>query len=296
MTAGPAQEPTPLRYEAIICDLDGVVYRDTEPCPGAAEGLARARAMGARVLFLTNNASRPPRETAARIRAVGVPAEAEDVLTSAGVSAQALLDGALGPVPTGPGGRVLAVGGTGVWEALEEAGLNPTRSAEDPGVWAVVQGLGRDVDQLDEAAYAIAAGARWLAVNEDSTLPTGRGLAIGNGSLVAAVGHATGRRPDLVTGKPHAWASRAALALLGTPAGRTLAVGDRLDTDVAGAHAAGIPSALVLTGVSTRADAEEAVGPQRPDHVIATLQELPGLLTGEPGGRGRAGRDGIETP
>lgn len=288
------------RFDAIVCDLDGVVYRGGAPCPGAAEGLATVRAAGVAVLFLTNNASRPPAEVAAAISAVGVPAAESDVLTSAMVAARSITAGALGPVP-GDGQhtpRVLAVGGPGVWDALEEEGLRPTRSAADPGVWAVVQGLGREVDQLDEAAYAIAAGARWLAVNEDSTLPTARGLAIGNGSLVAAVAHATGRRPDLVTGKPQRHASDAALAALGTDRERTLALGDRLDTDIAAARAAGMPSALVLTGVSGRSDVERAAPAHHPDHVLNTLLELPGLVLGDagPGGSGRAGpsvRDGI---
>lgn len=284
------------RYDALVCDLDGVVYRGSEPCPGAVEGVSAARDLGLKVLFLTNNASRPPREVAARIRAVGVQADVDEVLTSAMVAAEAITAGAVGE-PAAPGGaRVLAVGGAGVWEALEGAGLNPTRSAADPGVWAVVQGLGRDVDQLDEAAYAIGAGARWLAVNEDSTLPTPRGLAIGNGSLVAAVAHATGRRPDLVVGKPHSWAARAALAVLGTSPERTLSIGDRLDTDIAGARAAGLASVLVLTGVSTREEAREASPDLRPDHVLSTLHDLPALLTGVAPGPMSPGRDGIGAP
>lgn len=261
----------------ILCDLDGVVYRAHEACPGAAEGLASARAAGVRILFMTNNASRPPQVVADQLTELGVPASVHEVLTASQVAAQVL---ATSRPELASGGLVLAVGGEGVALALRENGLIPCSPAEAAAglggpIEAVVQGYGAHVSVADltEAAYAIRAGATWMATNDDATLPTDRGLAPGNGSLVAAVAHATGAAPTVV-GKPHAPAYDVALRLLDLPREQVLMVGDRLDTDIVGARALGLPSALVLTGVSTRDEAETAPPTHRPDHVVETIPDL----------------------
>lgn len=181
-------------------------------------------------------------------------------------------------------GLVLAVGGRGVGLALDDVGLpwvspERTREAATSGeplrIVAVVQGYGPGLGVLDltEAAYAVAGGATWVATNDDATLPTERGLAVGNGSLVAAVANATGSRPEVV-GKPHAPAYRIAVDRLGLPLEDCLMLGDRLDTDIAGAAALGLRSALVLTGVSGREDVEALPEHLRPDHVAATIPDL----------------------
>ncbi|WP_151523216.1 HAD-IIA family hydrolase [Serinicoccus kebangsaanensis] len=270
--------------EGMLCDLDGVVYRAHEPCDGAVEGLARARAAGVRVLFMTNNASRSPEDVAAQLTDLGVPADPQDVLTASEVAAEELAS-------TRPdllaSGAVLAVGGPGVAAALQAAGFHvlvppdladADRRAGVPPIGAVVQGYGPRVGVADlaEAAYAITAGALWVATNDDPTLPTERGQAPGNGSLVMAVAHATGASP-VVVGKPHRPAYDVALRRLGLPPEATLMVGDRLDTDIAGARAAGLRSALVLTGVSTRAEADAAPHEQRPDRVADTILDLSDL-------------------
>lgn len=265
----------------ILCDLDGVVYRAHQPCPGAVDGLADARSAGVRVLFMTNNASRAPQEVAEQLTDLGVPTGADDVLTASQVAAQALAE-RRGDLRDG--GRVLAIGGPGVAEALREAGFDPCtseeareldRSGRAEVVGAVVQGYGPDVGvpDLTEGAYRIRAGATWVATNDDATLPTERGLAPGNGSLVAALAQATGSTP-LVTGKPHAPAYDVALQRLGLPVEQALMIGDRLDTDIAGANAVGLRSALVLTGVSTREEADAAPDDERPDEIAATIPDL----------------------
>src|SRR5699024_6126077 len=141
---------------------------------------------------------------------------------------------------------------------------------------AVVQGYGADVDwpELAEATYAVTGGAYWVATNTDPTLPTERGQAPGNGALVAAVSHATGHQPDLVTGKPHPPAFEIALQRLGVPADQTLMIGDRLDTDIEGARRAGLGTALVLTGVHGRKDVDSAGAHQQPDHIAASILDL----------------------
>lgn len=271
-----------MSVSGILCDLDGVVYRGDLPCPGAVEGLSDAREAGVRVLFMTNNASRLPEVVAEHLTRLGLSTRPDEVLGSAQVAATVLADDRPGLAEGDE--VVLAVGGPGVALALSEAGLRPVlpadvraaaERAEQAPVAAVVQGYGPDVSALDlaEVAYAIADGACWIATNDDATLPTGRGMAPGNGALVAAVVHATGATP-LVVGKPHPPAYQVALERLGLPREECLMLGDRLDTDIVGARAVGLASALVLTGVSTRAEAAGADRAHRPDHVVETIPDL----------------------
>lgn len=271
-----------MRIRGVLCDLDGVVYRAHEPCPGAVQGITAARERGVPVLFMTNNASRTPDEVAGQLTGLGLPTAPEEVLTASQVAA-ALVAAEYPTVAADGGGAVLAIGGPGVGAALSGHGLRwvdaPTVQAavdsHPAQVDVVVQGYGPDVGVADltEAAYAVAAGAAWVATNDDATLPTERGLAPGNGSLLAAVRHATGAEPRVV-GKPHAHAYREGLRRLGVSAAECLMIGDRLDTDIAGARALGLPSALVLTGVSTREDARSAPESLRPDLVVDSLTEL----------------------
>lgn len=265
----------------IICDLDGVLYRGDVACPGAAAGIASARAAGVRLLFMTNNASRTPVQVAEHLRSTGVPAAPEEVLTSSQVGAAHLEDLRRAEGLTVSGAPVLAVGGPGVGQALDDVGLQVVRSADvgplgpERPFWAVLQGFGPDlrVSDLHEAAYAIRAGAHWVATNSDATLPTSRGLAPGNGSLVTAVAHGTGASP-VVVGKPWPASYRTALQRLDLPAERVLAIGDRIDTDIEGALACGIPAALVLTGVDTEADVQALAPGRRPAHVAPTIPDL----------------------
>lgn len=267
-----------MTYRGLLCDLDGVVYRGASACDGAAEGLAMARAAGVSILFLTNNAARLPEEVAAHLQSLGIEAQEQEVLNSSQVAAGHLRQHH--PIPDGR--FVLAIGGPGVAAALVDEGLPTVHPREVPdhggsgNVAAVVQGLGTDLTWADlaEAVFAVSQGAYWVATNTDATLPLERGQAPGNGALVASVARATGREPDLVTGKPHAPAYEIALQRLGVPPEEVLMVGDRLDTDIEGANAAGLATALVLTGVHGRADLEGAPQEQQPDHVVGTLLDL----------------------
>lgn len=273
-----------MTVRGLLCDLDGVVYRGDTACEGAIEGLQGARDAGVRLLFMTNNASRPPEEVAAHISRLGLATSPEEVLNASQVAADVLRSRVDGGELALEDGLVLAVGGRGVGLALDDVGLpwvspERTREAATSGeplrIVAVVQGYGPGLGVLDltEAAYAVAGGATWVATNDDATLPTERGLAVGNGSLVAAVANATGSRPEVV-GKPHAPAYRIAVDRLGLPLEDCLMLGDRLDTDIAGAAALGLRSALVLTGVSGREDVEALPEHLRPDHVAATIPDL----------------------
>lgn len=254
------------RYVAVVCDLDGVVYRGAEALPGAVESL---NGLTVPVIYATNNASRAPEDVAEHLRGLGLPVQPSDVVTSSQAG------GAEVARRFPAGSSVLTVGGAGVAVAVEAAGLRSRPDAREPVV-AVVQGYGPEVTAADlgEAAYAIEAGALWVATNTDLTLPTDRGVAPGNGSLVGAVANACGHGPDVVVGKPYPPLYLMCAERLGVGPDRILAVGDRLDTDIAGAHAAQMDSLFVLTGVNTLVDAALAPANQRPTYAADDLRAL----------------------
>jgi HAD superfamily hydrolase (TIGR01450 family) len=254
-------------YDLVILDLDGVVFLIDKPIPGAPGVIEQLRALGVPVIFATNNASRRAREVADLLAGMGVPAQAEEVFTSAGAAARLLAE------RFEPGARILVVGADALREEVADAGLSVVASADD-GPVAVVQGYGPRVGwpELAEATLAVRKGALWVATNADRTLPSPRGALPGNGSLVAAVATALGRQPDIVVGKPSPGLFRA--AAVGRK--RPLVVGDRLDTDIAGARQAGMDSLLVLTGVSHRSDLESLPDELRPTYVA---DDLSGLFT-----------------
>ena len=269
VTAPPLSgSPLPLleQYDALLLDLDGVVYLDDQPVPGAVAALQHARDAGLAITFVTNNAAHTPSDVVDRLTGLGVKADPEEVVTSSMAAADLLA------AELAAGAPVLVVGGRGLWSAVEAAGLTPSRSAD--GVAAVVQGWGPDVAWTDlaEATVALRAGARWVATNLDRTLPSPRGPLPGSGSLIAAVRTATGREPDAVAGKPFPPLLEAARRRCG--GSRPLVVGDRLDTDIAGAIGAGLPSLLVLTGVSQAADLLAAPADQRPTYLGNGLDAL----------------------
>ncbi|HEY5984933.1 MAG TPA: HAD family hydrolase, partial [Streptosporangiaceae bacterium] len=189
-------EPLTSRYDVALLDLDGVVYIGGSAVSGAAEALAKAAAAGMGLAFVTNNASRTPSAVAAQLTGLGVPARAEQVITSAQAAARLLAE----RLP--PGSPVLIVGGIGLRVAVRERGLRPVSVASDRPA-AVVQGYAPDIGYalLAEGALAVANGAWYVASNADLTLPSVRGRQPGNGSLLQVIITATGRRP-VIAGKP----------------------------------------------------------------------------------------------
>ena len=253
-------------HDVLLLDLDGVLYVGAGAVPHAVDALAAAAAGGTPALFVTNNASRTPDEVAGQLTALGVPARPEQVTTSSQAGALLVAQHA------GDAASVLAVGGPGVRAALVEAGLRVLARPEDRPD-AVLQGFGRQVGWTDlcDVVVAVQAGALWVATNTDLTIPTERGLMPGNGSLIGVVRRAVAVDP-LVAGKPERAIFDAAAARAG--AARPLVVGDRLDTDIAGAVAAEMPALLVLTGVSGPQDAFAAPPAHRPTYVGADLRAL----------------------
>lgn len=257
-------------YDAVVLDLDGTVVRGAEVVPEAPEVINELRQAGRAVLFMTNNASRAPDEIAEHLTALGIQTVPDDVITS-GQAAVTMLAAELPP-----GAAVLVVGSEALVAAVRSAGLRPVAVASERPA-AVVQGHSTETgwSRLAEACLAIRHGAMWIACNIDRTLPSERGLLPGNGAMVAALQAATDREPT-VAGKP-------ARPLLDTAVDRTgaqcpLVVGDRLDTDIAGARAVGLDSLLVLSGVADAVALLAAPPEQRPVHVGADLRSLRGSL------------------
>ena len=241
-------------------DLDGVIWLADAPIPGAAEAVARLRAAGEPVVFVTNNSSQCVGDVEAKLARQGIPAEG-DVVTSARAAA-ALVE---------PGERVLVCGGPGVTEAIEERGATPVRDGDAD---AVLVGFHRDFDyeRLRIASTAVRRGARLLATNDDATYPTPDGPIPGGGAILASIVTATGVSP-IVAGKPNGPMADLVRARLGSEG---MMVGDRPDTDGRFARVLGYRFALVHTGVTL---AHEVVDPE-PDVIAADLASLVDDLVG----------------
>lgn len=262
---------TPLDgVDAVLADLDGVVYAGPGALPHAVDSLNRA-AETARLGYITNNASRTDASVAAHLSSLGLSVAPADVITSP-QAAMRLLAGIVPPPAT-----LLIVGGDGLVDEAEKAGYTVTRSAEDSPA-AVVQGFAPEVAWTDlaEAAFALKVpedegGIPWIATNTDWTIPRERGVAPGNGTLVSAVHTAIGRLAT-VAGKPEVPIFEEAMARFG--ATKPLFIGDRLDTDILGAVRAGIESALVLTGIDRPKHVLAAPEGSRPTYILSDLREL----------------------
>lgn len=262
------------RYRALLLDLDGTLYRGNSVVAGALEALKEA---AERVVYVTNNSSRSADSVAGLLREFGFRARGGDVVTSGEAAARLAVE------KLGEGARVLVVGTQDLATGMAQRGLLPVRECESGVPDAVVQGHSPHTgwSDLAEAAYALGAGAVWLATNTDPTLPTQRGLAPGNGAMVAALRTATGREP-VVVGKPYPPVLEEALRRVGTR--EALVVGDRLDTDIEGASGVGIDSVLVLTGVTELGDLQGLPLDRWPTYIAESMCSLdqPAMACAEP--------------
>lgn len=252
-------------HDLVMFDLDGVVYVGGEAIDGVAAAIDRVRESGRHVAFVTNNASRTPDQVAAKLTKVGVSAEAHDVVTSAQAAARVLVE------EHGAGARVLMLGGEGLKVALLEAGLEPVDDPE--GAVAVASGYGPDVRWRDimRVSTLVRDGLPYVASNADLTIPTPYGLAPGHGVLVRTITGFAGV-DAIVAGKPEKPLMEETVLRVGGD--RPLMVGDRLDTDIEGAHAIDAPSLLVLTGVTWIEDLASAPPRLRPTYISPTLAGL----------------------
>lgn len=252
----------------ILADLDGVLYQGARPIEHAIPALLKARKK-ATLGFITNNASRTPRSVSDHISNLGIPATAEDVVTSPQAAIRVLSRS------VAPGSLILVVGGEGLTQEVERAGFRITRSADDVPD-AVIQGFSPEVGWSDLAQASFALQRRpeipWVATNTDWSIPVEGGVAPGNGALVSAVHLAVGRLATFA-GKPEKEIFDVALERF-APQDDVLMIGDRLDTDIMGANRAGIRSALVLTGIDSPKTLLASDESQRPTYVLEDLREL----------------------
>lgn len=258
----------------LVFDLDGVVYLGDTVIPGAVPTLNALAAAGHRLYYLTNNSTRSRRNYADKLTGMGIPAQPEQVMTSA--YATGLYLRGLGAA----GKRVYVVGEGGLRAEMEYAGLEVAGDADLAPVQYVVAGLDRELTyaKLRRAHEEITChGATFVATNRDATYPMETGEIPGGGAIVAPIECSTGVK-GFTVGKPepHTWLR--ILELAGASPAEALMVGDRSETDILGARRVGLHTALVLTGVTTAADAEILTGDERPDYVLEDLNSLPALV------------------
>jgi HAD superfamily hydrolase (TIGR01450 family) len=257
-------------FRAYLLDLDGVIYRGEQVLPGARELVQWLDATGRRVMYLSNNSFATPAAVAQKLARLGMPRPAGRVLTAGGAAAQLL-------ARRFPGGRVYALAMPEVAALVAEAGLRSVwqNAVDGPTPDAVLVGLDRTLtyDRLARGLRAVLAGAAFIAVNRDPRLPVENGFEPGTGALVTALEYASGRQAEIV-GKPAPGIALEALRELGTPTTDALMVGDALDMDVLAGNAAGVDTALVLTGLTTAEEAQAATGARHPTLVFPGLPEL----------------------
>ncbi len=263
---GSCPQPLVDAYDLAMFDLDGVVYIGEDAVPGAPAHLARARELGVHLAFITNNASRPPEAVVEKLAGVGVQASVSDVVTSAQAAARVLSD------RFGDGAFVAVLGATGLEEALRAQRLEPVTVTDDRAV-ALVTGYGPDVVWRDvmRAAALVRGGLPWVASNADLSLPTPFGEAPGHGVMVDLLERFGGVKA-VVAGKPQRPLLDETVRRVGGE--HPLMIGDRLDTDIEGAHEAEVDSLLVLTGVTGLADLAQAGPRLRPTYLSADLAGL----------------------
>jgi len=273
-----------LHIKAVILDLDGVIYRGRTAVPGAAETTRWLGSNGYQTYYFTNNSTRSRDSYVELLAGFGIISDADHIVTSASLTAQYFQDNGLLPA------TALVVGEGGLAEELRTVGVRVVRKRGQQPVGYVVVGMDRKFTyrKLHEAQQAVLAGAKLIATNPDATYPVEEGNVIpGGGSIVAAVATACEREPVLI-GKPSAKAGELIVRHAGVQAQEALLVGDRLETDILTGRRAALRTCLVLTGISTKEEAEAAPEEMRPDFIIESIAGLPGLLEGMEAGRAPA--------
>ena len=273
--------PDAILPRVYVFDLDGVLFRGSEPVPGAAECLARLRVQTnppARLFFLTNNSMQPRRAHAEKLTRLGMPAREDEVVTSASATADYLAQG-LGDTPANTR-TALVVGGQGIVDELMRVGFQVRHVSEpeqeNERFNYVVVGLDREFtfERLRRAQQAILNGAAFIATNRDGQFPVEGGKVIpGAGSIVAALEAAADTRPTTI-GKPEPLGLQTILRLADANPEEAVMIGDRLDTDILCGNRLQVPSVLVLTGITNAAQAQSAPLDRKPGRIINDLSEL----------------------
>ncbi len=261
---------------ALIIDMDGVLWHGEQPMPGLIDFFQTLRTQQIRFILATNNASLTQEQYVAKLAVMGVEVTRDEILTSSMATALYLSEHT-NPADT----RIFVIGEDGARQPLIERGftltdlyeLNDDKDNPNRGADIVVCGMDKTLswDKLATATLNIRAGAKFIGTNADTTLPTERGITHGNGAILAAIQVATGVTPTII-GKPEPIIYQQALALLGIDPAQTVAIGDRLETDILGAVRTGIRSLMVLSGVSTEDDFKST--DYRPTWVMPDIRDV----------------------
>lgn len=259
-----------MTYRGVVLDLDGTVYRHEDPIPGARETVDDLRGRGVDPLFFSNNPTASQTTYAERLDGMGFVVSPAEIRSSASVTADYLADNHADD-------RVFFVGSSGLRALLEERDLALTDDHEAPDVVLASFYRGFDYDTMMEAMWALDADVPFVGTDPDMTVPVTDSRNVpGSGAIINAIAGVAGREPDRIMGKPSDEAVREVRDALGHPPSECLVVGDRLDTDIQLGQRAGMETAVVLSGVTARADVEAA--DVRPDHVLDSVADLPALL------------------
>jgi phosphoglycolate/pyridoxal phosphate phosphatase family enzyme len=273
-------ETMPVSVDGFVFDLDGTVYLGEAALPGSIEGIRTLRERGKRLLFVSNKPLEPRQSYAAKLTRLGIPASADDVITSAYVLGRHLAQ-------TQPNLRYYVIGeenlraelrGHGLTILNELDGQDPQEVLDPRGIDAVVVAFDRTLDyrKLNTAYQALMAGAHFYATNADKTCPMPGGAIPDAGATITALEHITGRKLELLAGKPSTLTMKVAMDRLGLPPERCMMTGDRLETDIKMGQDAGMLTTVVLTGVATRADAEGMSMP--PSFIVENIGAIPSLI------------------
>jgi len=261
-----------------IFDLDGVIYRGDKPQPSAVETVKCLRSAGKQIYFLTNNSTQTRRQYADKLTRMGITTDPAHVMTSSYATALWFVENKLTDK------TAYIVGEVGIVEELQEVGVEILESIEGERADFVVVGLDRSFtyEKLRIAQQAILNGAKLIATNRDPTFPLEGGtLWPGGGSMVRAIETAAGVE-SLLIGKPETYSLERILALSGTTPDEAMMIGDRLDTDVMVGNRAGVHTALVLGGVTSKEQGLKATGEQKPEIIIEKLSVLASELVLDP--------------
>jgi len=263
------------QIKAVIFDLDGVIYRGQTPLPGADDVTRWLQARDFQTYYFTNNSTKTRESYVELLAGYGVSTDVDHIVTSASLTVRYFTDNDLLPA------RVLVVGEAGLPAELREVGVQVVRRRGGKPVDYVVVGMDRKFTyaKLHEAQQAILAGATFIATNRDATYPIEGNVIPGGGSIVAAVATAAEKEPILI-GKPSPEAGRLITHMAGVEAHEALMVGDRLETDIEMGRRAGLLTCLVLTGISTRQEAEALPPKSQPHWIVDTIQQVPDILEG----------------
>jgi len=257
-------------YRGAVLDLDGTVYRGTDPLPGAVDAIEKLRGLGLDLLFFSNNPTETRADYVDRLGDMGISVRIDEVLSAGTVTTDYL-------AAEHASDDIFLIGSPTLREQFEDAGLTVVHDAEAADVLVTSWDGDFDYGSLTAGLRGLDDETVFIGSDPDRVIPSGGGSLIpGSGAITGAIEATTGRTVDRVMGKPSPEAVEAATDTLGHSPAECLIVGDRLDTDLALGDRAGMTTVLVLTGISSRADIEES--DVTPDHVVESLADVPALL------------------